>query len=82
MMKMEQKNIDELIQYAERKEVVEINLSEQQIKFGNNKINFDIDSFKKRCLLEGLDDIDISLEKSKKISSYEKNIMKKKPWLN
>ena len=79
---LDQKNIDELIQYAERKEVVEINLSEQQIKFGNNKINFDIDSFKKRCLLEGLDDIDISLEKSKKISSYEKNIMKKKPWLN
>ena len=78
----DQKNINELIQYAERKEVVEINLSEQQIKFGNNKINFDIDSFKKRCLLEGLDDIDISLEKSKKISSYEENIMKKKPWLN
>ena len=79
---LDQKNVNELIQYAERKEVVEINLSEQQIKFGNNKINFDIDSFKKRCLLEGLDDIDISLEKSKKISSYEENIMKKKPWLN
>ena len=79
---LDQKNINELIQYSERKEVVEINLSEQQIKFGNNKINFDIDSFKKRCLLEGLDDIDISLEKSKKISSYEENIMKKKPWLN
>ena len=79
---LDQKNINELIQYAERKEVVEINLSEQQIKFGNNKINFDIDSFQKRCLLEGLDDIDISLEKSKKISSYEENIMKKKPWLN
>ena len=79
---LDQKNINELIQYAERKEVVEINLSEQQIKFGNNKINFDIDLFKKRCLLEGLDDIDISLEKSKKISSYEENIMKKKPWLN
>ena len=79
---LDQKNINALIQYAERKEVVEINLSEQQIKFGNNKINFDIDSFQKRCLLEGLDDIDISLEKSKKISSYEENIMKKKPWLN
>ena len=79
---LDQKNVNELIQYAERKEVVEINLSEQQIKFGNNKINFDIDSFQKRCLLEGLDDIDISLEKSKKISSYEENIMKKKPWLN
>ena len=79
---LDQKNINELIQYAERKEIIEINLSEQQIKFGNNKINFDIDSFKKKCLLEGLDDIDISLEKSKKISSYEENIMKKKPWLN
>ena len=79
---LDQKNVKELIQYAERKEAVEINLSEQQIKFGNNKINFDIDSFKKRCLLEGLNDIDISLEKSKKISSYEENIMKKKPWLN
>ena len=79
---LDQKNVNELIQYAERKEAVEINLSEQQIKFGNNKINFDIDSFQKRCLLEGLDDIDISLEKSKKISSYEENIMKKKPWLN
>ena len=79
---LNQKNVNELIQYAERKEAVEINLSEQQIKFGNNKINFDIDSFKKRCLLEGLNDIDISLEKSKKISSYEENIMKKKPWLN
>ena len=79
---LDQKNVNELIQYAERKEAIEINLSEQQIKFGNNKINFDIDSFKKRCLLEGLDDIDISLEKSKKISSYEENIMKKKPWLN
>jgi 3-isopropylmalate/(R)-2-methylmalate dehydratase small subunit len=79
---LDQKNVNELIQYAERKEAIEINLSEQQIKFGNNKINFDIDSFKKKCLLEGLDDIDISLEKSKKISSYEENIMKKKPWLN
>ena len=79
---LDQKNIDELIQYAERKEVVEINLSEQQIKFGNNKINFDIDSFKKRCLLEGLDDIDISLEKSKKISSYEENIKKNRPWID
>ena len=79
---LDQKNVNELIQYAERKEAIEINLSEQQIKFGNNKINFDIDSFKKRCLLEGLDDIDISLEKSKKISSYEENMKKNKPWFS
>ena len=79
---LDQKNINELIQYAERKEIIEINLSEQQIKFGNNKINFDIDSFKKKCLLEGLNDIDISLEKSKKYLLIKKKIHKDKPWMN
>ena len=76
------KQIKELIQYSERKENIEINLEEQEIKFGNNKIKFEIEPFRKKCLLEGLDDIALSLEKSKKISSYEENIMKKKPWLN
>jgi len=76
------KHINELTQYSERQEVVEINLENQEIKFGNNKINFKIDPFKKKCLLEGLDDIALSLEESKKISSYEKNMLKTKPWIN
>jgi len=79
---LDQKNIDELIKYSERKEIISVNLSNQEITFGNNKINFDIDSFKKKCLLEGLDDITLSLEKSKSISSYEKNINKNKPWIH
>jgi len=37
---------------------------------------------KKKCLLDGLDDIALSLEKSDKISSYEKHIQKTKPWMN
>ena len=77
---LDQKNIDELIEYSERKEVIEISLEKQAIKFGNNKIEFEIDQFKKKCLLEGLDDIALSLEKSKKISSYEANMQKNKPW--
>ena len=77
---LDQKNINELIQYSERKEIIEIRLEKQEIKFGNNKIEFDIDPFKKKCLLEGLDDIALSLEKSNKISSYEKNIKETKPW--
>ena len=77
---MIKKNIDELIEYSERKEVIEISLEKQAIKFGNNKIEFEIDQFKKKCLLEGLDDIALSLEKSKKISSYEANMQKNKPW--
>ena len=77
---LDQKNIDELIEYSERKEVIEISLEKQAIKFGNNKIEFEVDQFKKKCLLEGLDDIALSLEKSKKISSYEVNMQKNKPW--
>ena len=77
---LDQKNIDELIEYSERKEVIEISLEKQAIKFGNNKIEFEIDQFKKKCLLEGLDDIALSLEKLKKISSYEANMQKNKPW--
>ena len=77
---LDKKNIDELIEYSERKEVIEINLEKQAIKFGNNKIEFEIDQFKKKCLLEGLDDIALSLEKLKKISSYEANMKKNKPW--
>ena len=79
---LEQKNIDELIKYSERKEIIEVDLETQEIKFGNNKINFDIDAFKKKCLLEGLDDIALSLEKSKEIFIYEENIKKNKPWIN
>ena len=78
---LDQKSVNELIQYSERKEAIEINLEKQEIKFGNNKIEFDIDLFKKKCLLEGLDDIMLSLEKSKKISFYEENIRKNKPWI-
>jgi 3-isopropylmalate/(R)-2-methylmalate dehydratase small subunit len=79
---LDEKKIQELVKYSERKESIEINLAEQEILFGNNKIKFEIDLFKKKCLLNGLDDIALSLEKSEKISSYEKKIKKNKPWIN
>ena len=78
---LDQQNIEELAQYYERKETIEINLSEQQIIFGNKRIEFKIDPFKKKCLLNGLDDIALSLENVKKISSYENEIKKDKPWI-
>jgi len=79
---LNENKIDELVQYSERKENIEINLTEQEIIFGNKKIKFAIDPFKKKCLLNGLDDIALSLEKSEKISSYESKINKNKPWIN
>tara|TARA_Y100000590_G_scaffold427885_1_gene538577 strand:+ start:460 stop:1059 length:600 start_codon:yes stop_codon:yes gene_type:complete len=78
---LEQKNIDQLIQYSERMEIIEINLEKQEIRFGNNKIEFEIDLFKKKCLLEGLDDISLSLKNSNKISSFEIKLKKNKPWI-
>jgi 3-isopropylmalate/(R)-2-methylmalate dehydratase small subunit len=79
---LDKKQIEELIQYSERKESIEINLTVQEIIFGNKRIKFEIDPFKKKCLLGGLDDIALSLEKSEKISSYENELKKNKPWLN
>ena len=79
---LNEKKIKELAQYSDRKENIEINLTKQEITFGNKRIKFEINSFKKKCLLNGLDDIALSLEKSKKISSYESKINKNKPWIN
>ena len=79
---LKETKIEELIQYSKRKENIEINLNAQEIIFGNKKIKFEIDSFKKKCLLNGLDDIALSLDKSEKISSYEDRIKKDKPWSN
>ena len=78
---LDEKKIQELVKYSERKESIEINLAEQEILFGNNKIKFEIDPFKKKCLIEGLDDIALSLEKSEKISAYENKLKVNKPWI-
>ena len=73
--------IKELSEYANRKEEIYIDLKEEKIIYGNNEIKFKVDSFKKKCLLEGLDDIALSLKKSDKIEIFEINIKNKKPWI-
>ena len=78
---LDEKKIEELIQYSKRKENVEINLAEQQILFGNKRIKFEVDQFKKECLLNGFDDIALSLKQSEKISSFENKFKKNKPWM-
>jgi 3-isopropylmalate/(R)-2-methylmalate dehydratase small subunit len=72
----------ELAEYSKRKEEIEINLEKQEIKYGNKVINFEVDAFKKKCLIEGLDDIALSLEKTSKIDNFEKKIEKSSPWLS
>ena len=78
---LDDEKIKELSEYAKRKEEISIDLNEEKIIFGNNEIKFKVDSFKKKCLLEGLDDIALSLKKSDKIKSFEKDLKVKKPWI-
>ena len=78
---LEENKIKELSEYSKRKEEIAIDLEKETIIFGNNEIKFEIDAFKKKCLLEGLDDIALSLEKSEKIASFETELKNKKPWI-
>jgi len=78
---LEEEKIKELSEYSNRKEEISVDLNEQKIVYGNNETKFDIDPFKKKCLLEGLDDIALSLEKSSQIDTYEKKLKENKPWI-
>jgi len=73
--------IKELAEYSVRKENIEIKLSEQTIIYGNKSYKFKLDSFKKKCLLEGLDDIALSLKRIKNIESFESKMNQNKPWI-
>ena len=80
-IKIDEEEIKQISEYSLRKEEIKIDLNEQKIIFGNNEIKFDLDQFKKKCLIEGLDDIALSLEKSEKIESFEKKLKISKPWI-
>ena len=73
--------VKQISEHSTRKEEILVDLSEQKITFGNNEIMFELDPFKKKCLIEGLDDIALSLEKSEKINSFEEKLKTIKPWI-
>ena len=78
---LDEKKIQELAEYSKREKDIEIKIETQEILYGNKNVKFDLDSFKKKCLIEGIDDIALSLEKSTSIQNYENKIKANKPWL-
>ena len=78
---LDEKNIQELAEYSKRETEIEIKIETQEILYGNKTIKFDLDAFKKNCLIEGTDDITLSLKKLKNIQNYENKIKDNKPWL-
>ena len=80
-IKINDKILIELAEYSKRKEEIEIILQKQEIRYGNKTAKFEVDAFKKKCLIEGLDDIALSMEKISKIDEYEKKLQTLKPWM-
>ena len=81
-IKLDQAKVDQLVKEAENKKMLSIDLEEQKIiDEKNNIIKFEIDSFRKKCLLEGLDDIALTLKKVEKIDFFEKKLIKFLPWI-
>jgi 3-isopropylmalate/(R)-2-methylmalate dehydratase small subunit len=80
-IKINEEIVIELSNYSKRQEEIEVDLKKQEIYFGNKIVKFEIDEFKKNCLINGLDDIALSMEKVDQIDDYEKKININKPWI-
>lgn len=79
-IKMDEDIINSIIDESMQGEHLEINLDDQEIILKNRKINFDVDSVNKDCLIKGLDDIGSTLEKSSYIDEFEIENANKRPW--
>ena len=81
-IKFDQTIVNKITKIAENKEELTINLQDQKVILeDNSSISFDIDPFRKKCLLGGLDDIGLTLQKAKKIQSYEEQLQHSHPWI-
>ena len=84
LLKLPQSKVDNLMEDAELgvNASVSIDLESQKIiSADGSQTSFEIDSFRKYCLLNGLDDIGLTMEKDAKIGAYEKKIKASQPWL-
>ena len=81
-IKFDQTTVDKITKIADNKEELTINLQDQKVILEDNSfISFDVDPFRKKCLLQGLDDIGQTLQKETKINSYEEMLKQSHSWL-
>ncbi len=75
-------SVAELLAFAQDKNnSVTVDLAKQEVRAGNKSYKFEIDPFRKNCLIEGLDDIGLTLKKEEKITNFEENNRQQLPWL-
>jgi 3-isopropylmalate/(R)-2-methylmalate dehydratase small subunit len=73
--------VESLMQVAQAGIEIAVDLPSQTVKAGNHAFSFEIDPFRKKCLMEGLDDIGLTFQKKMAIDAFEKKNTKEKPWL-
>jgi 3-isopropylmalate/(R)-2-methylmalate dehydratase small subunit len=74
--------VDELLEFAkDENNNVTIDLPKQEVRAANKIYKFEIDPFRKHCLIEGLDDIGLTLQKAPAIAKFEEQNKKVTPWL-
>ncbi len=74
--------VDELLELAsDEKNIISIDLPKQEVRTINKIYKFEIDTFRKHCLCEGLDDIGLTLQKSNQITDFETSNRQITPWL-
>ncbi|MCU7882131.1 MAG: 3-isopropylmalate dehydratase small subunit [Candidatus Thiodiazotropha sp. (ex Lucinoma aequizonata)] len=80
---LEEKIIDDLFHLASDEKALEmtVDLHKQVLIIGDERIMFEVDPFRKHCLLNGLDDIGLTLQKVDAIKAYEKRTKSEAPWL-
>ena len=77
-----QADVDTIMKAAENKEEITVDLQDQSVKLQDGtEFSFEIDEFRRHCLLNGLDDIGLTLEKEDAITKYEAANRSEKPWL-
>ena len=80
-IKLDQSNVDILMKEAENKKEISVDLENQIIVYNDKNIKFEVDEFRRKCLIEGLDDIGLTLKKNKKIDIHEDKIHNIQPWI-
>tara|TARA_B100000900_G_scaffold359153_1_gene330468 strand:- start:44 stop:643 length:600 start_codon:yes stop_codon:yes gene_type:complete len=80
-IKLDQSNVDILMKEAEDKKEISVDLENQIIIYDEKNIKFEVDEFRRKCLIEGLDDIGLTFQKNKKIDIHEEKIHNIQPWI-
>jgi 3-isopropylmalate/(R)-2-methylmalate dehydratase small subunit len=78
---LNQAEIDKIAEQAANGVEITVDLPAQKVQAGSNIFSFDVDQFRKNCLLNGLDDIGLTLEQVYEINAFETKGKQTTPWL-